>query len=169
MRRPFQHKRQASSKKVVNGVINGQPEGFDEIEDGGVPNGTEREEPPKDLVSLTKADKQNFERKLNSIQTTEKKPEFIPVWTLEDADGQPKEKFSESTETQGRYRKYAEQGLTTILKCLMKVLWPLLHYVLWSETDGRQEITWWKDYVKLNQKFAQKIIEIYQPGDLSTT
>lgn len=26
---------------------------------------------------------------------------------------------------------------------------------------------WWKDYVKLNQKFAQKIIEIYQPGDIS--
>jgi trehalose-6-phosphate synthase len=47
------------------------------------------------------------------------------------------------------------------------VLWPLLHYVLWTETDGRQEIMWWQDYVKLNQKFAQKIIEIYQPGDIS--
>ena len=50
---------------------------------------------------------------------------------------------------------------------LTTVLWPLLHYVLWTETDGRQEIMWWKDYVNLNQKFAQKIIEIYQPGDIS--
>jgi trehalose 6-phosphate synthase/phosphatase len=46
------------------------------------------------------------------------------------------------------------------------VLWPLLHYVLWTETDGRQEINWWNDYVKLNQKFADKIAEMYQPGDI---
>ena len=47
------------------------------------------------------------------------------------------------------------------------VLWPLLHYVLWVETDGREEIKWWNDYVKLNEKFCQKIVEIYKPGDLS--
>ena len=50
---------------------------------------------------------------------------------------------------------------------LMLVLWPLLHYVLWIETDGREEIEWWKDYVELNQRFAEKIVELYRPGDVS--
>ena len=49
----------------------------------------------------------------------------------------------------------------------MLVLWPLLHYVLWIETDGREEIEWWKDYVELNQRFAEKIVELYRPGDVS--
>jgi len=39
-----------------------------------------------------------------------KKAELIPIWTLEDADGQPKGEVAESTETQERFRKYAEQG-----------------------------------------------------------
>jgi trehalose 6-phosphate synthase/phosphatase len=39
---------------------------------------------------------------------------------------------------------------------------------MWQETDGRQEKKWWLEYVKLNQKFALKIIEMYKPGDLST-
>jgi len=38
---------------------------------------------------------------------------------------------------------------------------------MWNETDGRQEKLWWQDYVKLNQKFAQKIVELYKPGDIS--
>ena len=47
------------------------------------------------------------------------------------------------------------------------MLWPLLHYVLWIETDAREEIEWWKDYVELNQRFAEKIVELYRPGDVS--
>jgi len=39
---------------------------------------------------------------------------------------------------------------------------------MWQETDGRQEKKWWLEFVKLNQKFALKIIEMYKPGDLST-
>jgi len=49
------------------------------------------------------------------------------------------------------------------------VLWPLLHYVLWNETDGREERAWWNEYVTLNKKFAEKIIELYKPGDISIT
>ena len=120
-------------------------------------------------MGLTMADKMEYEQQLNNMYRTDsgKKVELVPVWTLEDADGQSMGNISESPETQGRFRKYAEQGMSSKIAELKSVLWPLLHYVLWTETDGRQEKIWWDDYVKLNQKFAQKIIEIYQPGDIS--
>ncbi|KAK9377534.1 glycosyltransferase family 20-domain-containing protein [Lipomyces chichibuensis] len=56
---------------------------------------------------------------------------------------------------QGRWRAYAEQ-----------VLWPLLHYILGEPSDGIEEKKWWLDYVKFNEAFADKICEIYKPGDI---
>lgn len=48
------------------------------------------------------------------------------------------------------------------------VLWPLFHYILWDEaTDGREERRNWEDYVFVNQKFADAIVEQYQTGDIS--
>ncbi|CAJ0637354.1 10966_t:CDS:10 [Entrophospora sp. SA101] len=47
------------------------------------------------------------------------------------------------------------------------VLWPLFHYILWdTATDGRIEALNWANYVKVNQRFADKIVEVYRPGDL---
>ncbi|KAK9388839.1 glycosyltransferase family 20-domain-containing protein [Lipomyces mesembrius] len=56
---------------------------------------------------------------------------------------------------QGRWRAYAEQ-----------VLWPLLHYIFSEPSDGIEEKKWWFDYVKFNEAFADKICEIYKPGDI---
>jgi hypothetical protein len=66
----------------------------------------------QNLVCLTKADKQRYEQVLKSIKEPigGKKTEMVPVWTLNDADGQPKGAAQETVERQCRFRKYAEQG-----------------------------------------------------------
>lgn len=46
------------------------------------------------------------------------------------------------------------------------VLWPLLHYILPTPTDGESERQWWRDYVRYNVAFADKIMEIYKTGDI---
>ncbi len=47
-----------------------------------------------------------------------------------------------------------------------RVIWPLLHYILEEPTDGRNERKWWADYVRYNQAYADKIQQVYQPGDI---
>ncbi|KAH8553826.1 glycosyltransferase family 20-domain-containing protein [Umbelopsis sp. PMI_123] len=48
-----------------------------------------------------------------------------------------------------------------------KVLWPLFHYVLWSDvTNGSAENQYWKDYVKVNEAYTEAIIDVYKPGDI---
>lgn len=44
-------------------------------------------------------------------------------------------------------------------------MWPLLHYVMWAETVD--EKSYWEAYVKVNQMFANVVVEHYEPGDLS--
>lgn len=56
---------------------------------------------------------------------------------------------------QTRWRRYAEFDLYT-----------LFHYKQHEPTDGRKERVQWADYYRMNQKFANKIIEIYKPGDI---
>jgi trehalose-6-phosphate synthase len=47
------------------------------------------------------------------------------------------------------------------------VLWPLFHYVLWSDvTNGSAENQYWKDYVKVNEAYTEAIIDVYKPGDI---
>ena len=48
------------------------------------------------------------------------------------------------------------------------VLWPLFHYVVWDKaTDGRAEKKFWRNYVAVNQCFADAVIQRYEPGDFS--
>ena len=46
------------------------------------------------------------------------------------------------------------------------VLWPLLHYILPTPTDGESEQQWWRDYLRYNIAFADKIMQIYKPKDI---
>jgi hypothetical protein len=101
------------AEKPVNGVANGQLEDFDDAR-APTTKAPQPDDQPKDLVCLTKADKQAYEEALKRTQgytsASGKKVELVPVWTLEDSDGKAKA-VGESPETQGRFRKYAEQGI----------------------------------------------------------
>ena len=60
-----------------------------------------------------------------------------------------------SLKDQARWRRYAEHDLYT-----------LFHYKQHEPSDGRAERVQWADYYRMNQKFANKIIENYKPGDV---
>jgi len=114
IRRPWEQKTGETGKNA--GVANGQ---IDEIVETTLErkrNELQLEEAAKELVSLTKADKQKYTQKINAANQAPggKKYEMIPIWTLEDADGKPNNVVGETPETQSRFRKYAEQGIPGI-------------------------------------------------------
>ena len=82
----------------------------------------------------------------------DKKIKTVPVWLADDTDG-PGEGIRLKDQT--RWRRYAEHELYT-----------LFHYKQHEPTDGRKERIQWADYYRLNQKFANRILEIYKPGDV---
>ncbi|KAI0007882.1 glycosyltransferase family 20 protein [Xylariaceae sp. FL0662B] len=76
----------------------------------------------------------------------------VPVWLADDNE------FTDEGITlndQPRWRRYGEHEL-----------YPLFHYKQHEPTDGRSERVEWVDFYRANMKFANKIIEIYKPGDI---
>ena len=103
---------------------------------------------PPDAIQLTEADRMKLEKKLSQ----DSGGKMIPVWLFDESE--------ECKETivltdQARWRRYAEHELYT-----------LFHYKQTEPSDFRAERQRWQDYYRLNQKFADKITEIYQPGDI---
>ncbi|KAL1837794.1 hypothetical protein VTJ49DRAFT_3404 [Mycothermus thermophilus] len=104
--------------------------------------------PTADGLWIPKEDMLRLENQLlhnNKIKT-------VPVWLADDTD------LSEEgirLKDQARWRRYAEHELYT-----------LFHYKQHEPTDGRAERVQWADYFRMNQKFANKILEIYKPGDI---
>jgi trehalose 6-phosphate synthase/phosphatase len=56
---------------------------------------------------------------------------------------------------QPKWRRFAEHDLYT-----------LFHYKQNNSSDGQVELQSWTDYHNMNQKFADRIFEIYKPGDI---
>ncbi|KAK4164658.1 putative glycosyltransferase [Cladorrhinum sp. PSN259] len=81
-----------------------------------------------------------------------KRIKTVPVWLADDTDGNDE---GIRLKDQVRWRRYAEHDLYT-----------LLHYKQHEPSDGRAERVQWADYYRMNQKFANKILEIYKPGDI---
>ncbi|EXJ85166.1 trehalose 6-phosphate synthase [Capronia epimyces CBS 606.96] len=76
----------------------------------------------------------------------------VPVWL---PDGPTDENGDFLFKDQSRWRSYAEHELYT-----------LFHYRHHGPDDGRAEKTSWADYVTLNEAFADRILHVYQPGDI---
>lgn len=91
-----------------------------------------------DPLYLDDEDKDEIEKKL---QKTIGSKNIHPIWLLR--------------RDQERWRKYAES-----------VIWPVFHYLLGTPSDGKDEIQAWHDYVKFNEAYANKIKQIYKPGDV---
>jgi len=60
--------------------------------------------------------------------------------------------FLSDEETAGHYEGFSNSSI-----------WPLLHYML---NYMRYDPAWWDHYRKVNQRFADKVVEVAQPGDL---
>ncbi|KAJ5116469.1 Trehalose-phosphatase [Penicillium angulare] len=101
-----------------------------------------------DGISVGKEDREELDNQLASGRYGR----ILPVW-LSDASEEPEETIV--LKDQGRWRRYAEREL-----------YPLLHYKQHGPTDGRSERRWWSDYVRLNQLFADRIVQDYQEGDV---
>jgi trehalose 6-phosphate synthase/phosphatase len=77
---------------------------------------------------------------------------IVPVWLVDEVD-EGKDEYV--LKDQGRWRTYAEHELYT-----------LLHYKQNEPADGRAARKSWADYYRMNKLFADKILEIYSPGDI---
>jgi len=108
--------------------------------------------PPKtpvvDGLKIPREDMQRLEHQLSH----DKKIKTVPVWLADDTDG-PDDGIL--LKDQARWRRYAEHDLYT-----------LFHYKQNEPNDGRAERIQWADYYRMNQKFANRILEIYKPGDI---
>ena len=101
-----------------------------------------------DGLTISKSDRNRLERRLES----DPNGKVLPVWL---ADDDEEEDADLLLKDQGRWRRYAEHELYT-----------LFHYRQHAPDDGRAERRWWQDYVKMNQRFADRILQTYQSGDI---
>jgi len=104
--------------------------------------------PLVDGLWIPREDMQRLEYQLAHDKTNR----TVPVWLADDAEGHEE---GIRLKDQARWRRYAENDLYT-----------LLHYKQHEPTDGRAERLQWADYYRMNQKFATKILEVYEPGDI---
>ncbi|KAF3081154.1 threalose-6-phosphate phosphatase [Orbilia oligospora] len=104
-------------------------------------------------VVLSKQDRVNLEEQL-SHEGNELGKKIVPVWVVGEKDGDIKN-GDVVLKDQNRWVDFAQREI-----------WPTFHYLLREPTDGRKERTWWADYIKFNQAFADKIFEVYKPGDI---
>lgn len=104
--------------------------------------------PPADGLWIPKEAQERLEYKLSHNKTIK----TYPVWLADESEVSDE---GINLKDQTRWRRYAENDLYT-----------LFHYKQHDPSDGRQERVSWADYYRMNQKFANKIIEIYKPGDM---
>lgn len=76
----------------------------------------------------------------------------VPVWLADDSS---QDEDGVRLIDQARWRRYAEHEL-----------YGLFHYKQHAPTDSRKERVHWADFYRMNQKFANRIAEIYKPGDI---
>ncbi|KAK3718025.1 threalose-6-phosphate phosphatase [Vermiconidia calcicola] len=74
-----------------------------------------------------------------------------PVWLVDEADSDD----AVTLRDQHKWRRYGEHELFT-----------LFHYKQNEPSDGRAMKKAWKDYVKMNEAFADAIVAVYRPGDV---
>ncbi|GME24367.1 Glycosyl transferase family 20 [Neofusicoccum parvum] len=77
---------------------------------------------------------------------------IVPVWLYDELH---EDNDMVVLKNQSRWRQFAEKELYT-----------LFHYKQNEPADGRAARKAWADYYRMNKMFADKILEIYKPGDI---
>ncbi len=113
-------------------------------------DGSSRPQVPSqvDGLRVSKADRQRLEKQL----IKDDGGKIVPVWLTDEQDD---DDGAICLKDQSRWRRFAEHEIYT-----------LFHYKQHEPTDGRAERKWWVDYCRMNQMFANRILEIYKPGDI---
>lgn len=104
--------------------------------------------PSSDNIIVTRKNRQRLESRLRQ----DKNGLVLPVWLSDEVEDANADLHLRD---QSRWRRYAEHELYT-----------LFHYRQHAPDDGRAEKRWWIDYVRMNQLFADRILEVYQTGDI---
>ncbi|KAI0099753.1 trehalose-phosphatase [Nemania sp. FL0031] len=104
--------------------------------------------PNTDGLWIPRDHQKNLERRL----AEDKRLKAVPVWLSDDNEV---DNDGIILHDQERWRRYAEHSL-----------YPLFHYKQQEPSDGRAERIEWANYYRANLQFANKIIEIYKPGDI---
>jgi trehalose 6-phosphate synthase/phosphatase len=104
--------------------------------------------PFADGIKATKKDRQRLELLLRKDQNGT----VLPVWLSDEVEDPSADLHLKD---QSRWRRYGEHELYT-----------LFHYRQHAPDDGRAERRFWADYVRMNQLFADRILEVYQAGDI---
>lgn len=99
-------------------------------------------------LKVKRSDRERLQRQLEQ----DYQGKIIPVWLVDDVD--------EDTDTyiikdQGRWRRFAERELYT-----------LFHYKQNNPPEPKAARKAWTDYCRMNKTFADRIVEIYKPGDI---
>ncbi|OBT49209.1 hypothetical protein VE00_00160 [Pseudogymnoascus sp. WSF 3629] len=105
--------------------------------------------PPTEGLWIGKDDRARLEWQL----AHDSRGKTVPVWLYDDADASSDGDLL--LKDQRRWRRFAQNEL-----------YPLFHYKQHVPSDGRAERKSWKDYQRLNERFAAKILEIYKLGDI---
>lgn len=90
--------------------------------------------------------------RLESQLAHNQRSRIVPVWLYEDEDVSDR---GICLKDQRRWRRFAEHEIFT-----------LFHYKQNEPTDGRAGRQAWHEYYRMNQKFADRILELYKPGDV---
>ena len=107
--------------------------------------------PPQPLqtegIRVGRADRQRLERQLERDHGGK----IVPVWLTDEMN----EEDVAIIKDQSRWRRFAEHELYT-----------LFHYKQNEPADGRAARRSWANYYRMNKLFADRILEIYKPGDI---
>ncbi|KAK7533266.1 alpha,alpha-trehalose-phosphate synthase-like protein subunit Tps2 [Phyllosticta citribraziliensis] len=101
-----------------------------------------------DGISIDREHRQRLERQLERDHGGR----IVPVWLYDDMD---EDNDALVLKNQSRWRQFAENEL-----------YNLFHYKQNEPADGRAARKAWADYYRMNKMFADKILEIYKPGDI---
>ena len=107
------------------------------------------ETPQSEGLWISKSEQSRLEWQL----AHDKECRTIPVWLSDDVEGDSEGAIC--LKDQSRWRRFAEHELYT-----------LFHYKQHEPTNGVAERASWADYYRMNQKFANRILEVYKPGDI---
>lgn len=105
-------------------------------------------QPQPDHIRVSPGDRARLQDQLHSSRYGT----VLPVWLSDEVESLHDDI---TLANQGRWRRYPE-----------RVIYPLFHYKIAQASDGRAESRWYHDYERLNNLFADRILETYKPGDV---